>query len=79
LSKTGNAPGINYPPDESEIASRKFAPSNTGAPIEAILEDIIRQAMEKANNNMRAAAKLLHMRYDSLRYRKYNNNIKLIW
>ncbi|MGD2080436.1 MAG: helix-turn-helix domain-containing protein [Nitrospirota bacterium] len=39
-------------------------------------KDLIRQALERANNNKTVAAKLLNVSYDSLRYQIKKHGLK---
>ena len=70
---SGNRSGAS-----AELADRKRGPSRpqeskflltpTGVSLEDLEKDLIRQAMELAQNNKTNAAKLLNMSYDSFRY-----------
>ena len=41
---------------------------DSGISLEEVEKDLIRQALEKSNNNKTLAAKLLDISYDTLRY-----------
>jgi DNA-binding NtrC family response regulator len=52
---------------ERRKSTRYILPEN-GISLEEMEKDLIRQALERANNNQTKAAKLLNVSYDSLRY-----------
>jgi transcriptional regulator with PAS, ATPase and Fis domain len=41
---------------------------DSGISLDEVEKDLIRQALEKSNNNKTLAAKLLNISYDTLRY-----------
>ena len=51
-----------------QIAGDKISLPDTGLSLEEVEKDLIRQALEKSNNNKTLAAKLLDISYDTLRY-----------
>jgi len=62
-----------YPFVERRKNSKLILPED-GLSLEEVEKDLIRQALERANNNQTKAAKLLNISYDSLRYqvKKFN-------
>ena len=51
-----------------QIAGDKISLPDSGISLEEVEKDLIRQALEKSNNNKTLAAKLLDISYDTLRY-----------
>jgi transcriptional regulator with PAS, ATPase and Fis domain len=62
-----------YPFVERRKNAKIILPEN-GLSLEDVEKDLIRQALDRANNNQTKAAKLLNISYDSLRYqvKKFN-------
>jgi len=58
----GDSLGVNQP------AGDKISLPDSGISLEDVEKDLIRQALEKSNNNKTLAAKLLNISYDTLRY-----------
>jgi len=57
-------------PDVSEpLNPGMFILSDSGISIDGVIKDLMKQAMMKANRNKALAARLLHMSYDSFRYK----------
>lgn len=54
--------------DFSRTAGQSFVLPDSGISLDDLERDLIRQALEKTNNNRAAAAKLLGITYESLRY-----------
>jgi transcriptional regulator with PAS, ATPase and Fis domain len=53
-----------------------FVLPEEGLSLETLEKDLIRQALERANNNKTVAAKLLNVSYDSLRYQIKKHGLK---
>lgn len=51
-----------------EVVGDKISLPDSGISLEEVEKDLIRQALEKSNNNKTLAAKLLNISYDTLRY-----------
>jgi len=54
--------------DVKQPAGDKISLPDSGISLEEVEKDLIRQALEKSNNNKTLAAKLLNISYDTLRY-----------